>query len=209
MKKNLLGFAAVCAAAGLWAQDGIKLAAPSTTGGKPFYECLALRRTQRDFTGEPLSAQQLSNLFYAAAGINRKGEGRLTIPTARNIQDLQVYAAMPSGVYLYNPKTHALDLRVKGDLRESFAARGKVMFRKAAVVLIFVSDRAKYDFGTEDVRTVYAVSHAGYAQQDVGLFCASEGLKNVIIGGFDGKAISKALGLDPKHPVIMCQLVGK
>ena len=75
----------------LSAQDR-KLPPPDKTGGKTLMECFALRQSARGFAEKPLPPQIMSNLFYAADGINRK-DGRKTVPTARNVQNLHIYAA--------------------------------------------------------------------------------------------------------------------
>ena len=192
---------------GLFAQD-LKLMPPRTTGGTPLRDALTKRCSMRDFTGEALSAQQLSDLFYAACGMNRKSDKKLTIPTARNVQDLVLYAATEQGIYRYEAASHTLKLCKKGDFRARLGMQ-KAMFQKAAVVLIYTSDLAKLNFGATDAeKKIYAGVHAGFAMQNVGLFCAAEGLGNVVIGSYDRTSVPEILGLDDKHPVLMAQLVG-
>ena len=192
---------------GLYAQD-LKLSVPQTKGGVSLREALTKRCSIRNYSGKKLSAQQLSDLFYAACGMNRKSEKKLTIPTARNVKDLVVYAATPDGIYRYDAEKHLLKLLKKGDYRTQFGMQ-KAMFAKAAVVLIFTSDLSKFNFNApENEKKIYAGVHAGFAIQNVGLFCAAENLGNVVIGSYDRKKTPELLGLKKNQPILMVQLVG-
>ena len=206
MKKTLfLAFCTLSLAS--FAQD-LVLPAPQTDGGKSFRYAIANRRTVRKFTGADLTMQQLSDLCYSACGINRKAEKKLTIPTAMNAQDLVLYAATKDGIYRYDAEKHLLKQLKKGDFRSKFGMQ-KAMFEKAAVVLIYTSDLSKLKFvKTDTEKKMYAGVHAGFAIQNAGLFCAAEGLGNVVIGSYDRKNTPELLGLDEMHPVLMVQLTG-
>jgi len=137
-----------CVAAGL-AQDlqPIVLPAPQKTGGMPLMEALNLRQTNRSMTEEKLPPQMLSNLLWAAFGVNRpegqgpRGKVGRTAPSAMNMQEIDLYVAMPEGVYLYEAIPHKLSPVVARDIR-SIAARRPEM-AKAPVILIFVTDTDK------------------------------------------------------------------
>ena len=111
-------------AAWLTAQDTdvIKLPAPQMTGGKPLLDCLKARQSGREFDVEKLSTQVLSNLLWAADGINRPDSGKRTAPSAVNWQDIDIFAATADGLFLYLPKEHALRKILGEDVR---AAMGK------------------------------------------------------------------------------------
>jgi SagB-type dehydrogenase family enzyme len=205
--KKIIMLALATLTAGLFAQD-LKLLPPQTNGGATLREALTKRCSQRSYTGQALSAQQLSDLFYSACGMNRKSDKKLTIPTARNIQDVVLYAATAEGVYRFDAATHTLKLLKKGDFRAQFGMQ-KAMFSKAAVVLIYTSNLTKFNFGVSNVeKMTYAGVHAGFAIQNVGLFCAAEGLGNVVVGSYDRKNTPALLGLGKDQPVLMVQLVG-
>lgn len=97
------------------AQD-IKLPEPTKTGGMPLMEALAKRSTSRQFASTELTKQQISNLLWAAFGINRP-DGKRTAPSARNFQETDIYVLMKSGTYIYDAKTNTLNLIVADDLR--------------------------------------------------------------------------------------------
>lgn len=146
------------------AADGgkrITLPKPQMTGGKPLMEALAARAASRSFSDRPVPEQVLSDLLWATWGINRP-DGRRTAPTARNTQDIQVYAVLESGVWLYDAAANELVLALGGDARKKFGG--------APVTLLFaVPEKDRFGF-----------MHAGSLYQNAGLFCASAGLANVV-----------------------------
>ena len=95
----------------------IQLPQPQTEIGKPLMQALKLRASSRSFDAKPLPKQELSNLIWAAAGINRPESGKRTAPSARNWQEIDVYIALAEGVYLYDAKTHSLNPVLAGDFR--------------------------------------------------------------------------------------------
>lgn len=190
---------ALCAA-----EKTVKLPPPDKQGGKPLMQCMTERKSARGFDKKKaLPKQVLSNLFYAADGISR-ADGRKTVPTARNFQNQQIYAATADGIYLYNPKNHALELVKAGDFR---AKCGKQKFHQnAQVVLIYVADTSK--IGKNELeKEYYAANHAGYASQNVYLYAASEGLATVVCAMVDRDALAKELGLPQTHRVEFVQPV--
>ena len=187
----------------LAAQD-MKLPAPDTKGGKPLMQCMAERKSARNFDSRALPAQVLSNIFYAADGINRE-DGRKTVPTARNVQNQLIYAATADGSWLYEPKTHTLKQLAKKDIR---ALCGKQKFHaKAPLVLVYVAEPAKVG-NTHDDQLGFAANHAGYASQNVYLYAASEGLNTVVCAMVDRDALAKALGLSAGQQIMYTQPIG-
>jgi hypothetical protein len=75
----------------------LQLPPPQTTGGRPLMEVLKDRKSSREFGSGILSPQTLSNLLWAAFGINRP-DGRRTAPSAMNWQEVSIYLATPAGV---------------------------------------------------------------------------------------------------------------
>ena len=160
------------------AEKTIKLPPPDKAGGKPLMQCLTERKSERKFDSKPLPPQILSDLLYAADGISRP-DGRKTVPTARNLQSQEVYAAMADGLYLYHPKTHSLDLVKAGDIREKCGMQA--IHKTAPIVLIYVGDVSKIGKNAAE-KVFYAANHAGYASQNVYLYCTSAGLATVVCG---------------------------
>ena len=86
----------------------VSLSPPQTTGGRPLMHVLKDRSTSRSFSSEKLSPQMLSNLLWAAFGINRPESGHRTAPSAMDRQEIDIYVAMAEGLYVYEAKTHVL-----------------------------------------------------------------------------------------------------
>jgi SagB-type dehydrogenase family enzyme len=184
----------------------IKLPAPQMTGGKPLLDCLKARQSTRDFSTEKLSPQVLSNLLWAADGINRPDEGKRTAPSAVNWQDIDIYAATADGLFLYLPKEHALKKILGEDVR---SATGSQDFVKAVPLdLVYVSDYSKMQRGTEEDKRFYSGAHTGFISQNVYLYCASEGLNTVVRGLVDREAAAKIMKLRPEQHVTLAQSVG-
>ena len=183
----------------------IALPKPKTDGGMPLMQALAERKTGREFSPEKLPLQTLSDLLWAAAGINRP-DGKRTAPAAKNCQKIDVYVAMAEGLYLYEPTKNELVPVLSDDLRER---SGKQAFVKDAPVnLIFVADFAKMDRIQQKDREFYAATDTGYISQNVYLYCASAGLATVVRGYVDREPLAKAMKLRPDQKVILAQTVG-
>jgi nitroreductase len=196
----------VSAALAAAAEDEVRqLPKPRTEGGRPLMECLKDRRTMRAFSARKLSDQVLSNLLWAACGVNRP-DGKRTAPTAVNWQEIDVYVALEEGLYLFDAQAHALKLIKEADLR---ALTGTQRFcADAPVNLVFVADYAKMGRGSVGNKDFYSATDTGFASQNVYLFCASEGLATVVRGLVDRPALAEAMGLRADQKIILAQTVG-
>ena len=178
----------------------IQLPAPRTEGGMPLMQALKQRHSTRAFSSERLSNEMLSNLLWAAFGINRL-DGHRTAPSAMNWQEIDIYVTTPDGVYLYDAKANVLQPVAAGDLR---AVAGTQPFVKdAGVNLVYVADTTR-SHGNSD----FIPADAGFIAENAYLFCASEGLVTVVRGSFDRAAIAKAFKLRPEQRVVLAQTVG-
>ena len=195
-------------AAVVGAQDltPIKLPAPRTDGGKPLMQALKDRQSAREFGAEKLSPQVLSNLLWAAWGINR-ADGHRTAPSASNRQEVDIYVTLPEGAYLYDARTNALTPVAAGDLR---AATGTQPFpATAALNLVYVADMAKAGRSTTDPQQMLNIgADAGFIAENVYLFCASEGLASVVRAMVPKEALAKSLKLRDTQVIVLAQTVG-
>ncbi len=196
---SILGAAALsCAAIEFIAGNG--LPSPDKTGGKPLMQCLTERKSTREFDGtKRLDAQTLSNLLYAAWGVNRP-DGKHTAPTAMNRQAVEVFVLLPDGVFHYSPATHGLERISDVDARAQ--AGPQPMHADAAAVFVLVADTSKQD------NAGYNAFEAGCVSQNISLFCASEGLGTVVVAWFNRDALDKALKLPKTWNIQMVQPVG-
>lgn len=183
----------------------LELPPPRSEGGKPLITALKLRHSTRDYSDRPLPIQVLSDLLWAAFGINRPGGDR-TAPYWRHVMVMDIYAAMADGVWLYEPKAHALLPHLKADIRAQTGLQDFVGVAPLNLVYVAHGERMT-DISPED-RRLYASVDAGFIGQNVYLFCASEGLGSVFRGAVDYPKLARALKLPDQQFVTFAQTVG-
>jgi SagB-type dehydrogenase family enzyme len=186
--------------------ESITLPTPQTTIGKPLMEALQLRQSTRSYEPQPLSRQELSNLLWAAYGINRPESGKRTAPSAMNWQEMDVYVILAEGIFLYDAKKNALQPVVAGDQR-AFAG-GQAFVKEAPLNLVYVADFARVTRGSDEDKKLYSAADAGFIAQNVYLYCASQGLGVVVRGGVNRNDLGNILKLRPEQKIILAQTVG-
>ena len=184
----------------------IKLLPPEMEGGKPFMQILKERHSTREFATKPLPPQILSNLIWAAFGVNRPDSGKRTAPSARDWREIDVYLVLQDGAYRYDPQAHALILVVAKDIRKLTGVQDFVA--TAPVNLVYVADLDRMRDATTEQQTLYAAADTGFIAQNVYLFCASTGLGTVVRASVDRDALGAALGLNSRQRIILAQTVG-
>lgn len=187
------------------AQDARMLPEPRKEAGKPLMQALQLRRSIRAFSPRPLPPQLLSDLLWAAYGVNRPGGDR-TAPYWRHVMVIDVYAAMADGVWLYDPQQHALRLHLGTDIRKQTGLQDFVATAPLNLVYVVHGERMK-DVSPEE-RRLYGSVDAAFAGQNVYLYCASEGLATVFRGGLDHEKLNHAMRLENGQFVTFAQTVG-
>jgi len=184
----------------------IKLPAPQRAAGKPLMQALNERKSSREFGSQEIKLQILSNLLWAADGINRPDIGHRTAPSAMNMQEIDIYVVKSDGVYLYDALANQLLPIISEDIRE---LTGKQSFVKDAPVnLIYVADFSKMSKGSGEDKDFYAAADTGFISQNVYLYCASVGLNTVVRGSVDKEALGEAMKLRPEQKIILAQTVG-
>lgn len=183
-----------------------ELPAPRRDGGKPLIQALWLRRSIREYLDRPLPTQVLSDLLWAAFGINRPASGDRTAPYWRHVMVIDVYASMADGTWLYEPKRHALLRHSRSDIRAQTGLQDFVGTAPLNLVYIAHGERM-HDISPEE-RRLYASVDAGFIGQNVYLFCASEGLATVFRGAVDHEKLGRAMQLAEGQFVTFAQTVG-
>jgi len=184
----------------------VKLLPPQTDGGKPLMQALKERKSVREFASRELTPKALSDLLWAACGINRPDSGGRTAPTAKNMQEIDVYVVKADGVYLYDARTNMLMPVLTGDIRE---LTGKQPFvRGAPVNLVFVADLSKMRGMSVQDADFYAATDTGFVSENVYLYCASAGLATVVRGWVDKVGLAKAMKLRSDQKIVLAQTVG-
>ncbi|MCX7044027.1 MAG: SagB/ThcOx family dehydrogenase [Candidatus Sumerlaeota bacterium] len=203
-----MAISVVIAAALVLAEEAAleKLPQPQTDGGKPLMQALKERKTVRAMSDKVISPQILSNLLWAAFGVNRPETGKRTAPSAMDSQEIDIYVATAAGLSLYDAKEHALKPILKEDMRSKIG--GPTAGKTAPLSLIFVADFAKMKKASEDKKPFYSAIDTGYISQNVYLFCASEGLGTVVHDGVDRKTLPTLMNLRPDQKIILGQCVG-
>ncbi len=184
----------------------VALPPPDTSAAMPLMQALKLRHSTREYSDKAIPQQVLSDLLWAAFGINRPASGDRTAPYWRHIMVIDVYAAMADGVWFYDPKAHALRQHSSDDIR---ALTGTQDFVPGAPLnLIFVAHGERmHDVSPAD-RRLFASVNAGFTGQNVYLYCASQGLGSVFRGAVPYEKLEKAMRLGAGQFVTFCQTVG-
>ena len=171
----------------------------------PLLSALKLRHSTRAYSDRPLSQQTLSDLLWAAFGVNRPSGDR-TAPYWRHIMVIDVYAAMADGVWLYDPKAHALLPHLTGDIRAQTGLQDFVA--TAPLNLVYVAHGERMAELTAEEQRLYSSVDTGFIGQNVYLYCASEGLASVFRGAVDYARLGQTLKLPAHQFVTFAQTVG-
>lgn len=176
------------------------LPTPNTTGGKPLMQVMNERKSSRDYQpGQAISKQDLSNMLWAAWGVTH--DGKHTIATAMNRQELILYVVTPTEVSRYNPEANTLTTVNTGDFRKYSTMQDFATI--APINIVLVVDTSKQE------RVEFQGYTAGAASQNIYLYCAQAGLKSVVRAGFDRENLPKALKLSANERILFVQTVGK
>jgi nitroreductase len=192
-----------------FSQD-ILLPSPDKTGGKPIMQALNERQSIRTFKKENLTQQQLSELLWAGWGINRVSDKKRTAPSSRNVQEIDVYVSLQSGLYLYVAENNTLKQIHNKDIRSFCGTQDYVA--DAPVNIIYVSDMGKMGKkeGDEirDSELFSSWANTAFIAQNVYLYCASADLGCVIRGLVARDQLAPQMGLRSNQRIILSQSVG-
>ncbi len=180
----------------------IKLNPPDLNIGSNTMKTFSDRVSVREFDTTMLKIQDLSNLLWAANGVNRKDSGKRTAPSAQNAQDIDVYVCMQKGIYLYDAQNHLLNLVTEGDYRKLTEGR-KEGATLAPVICLMVSDISKFKFGSDSLKTIWAAIDAGIVSQNICIFCAAVGLSTRPRAGMNQEKLREVLMLKDSQLLLM------
>lgn len=205
MKKLVIVISAMFLTLGACAQNTVKLPAPSKDASMPLYQALQQRASVRDFKTDPIPDQTLSDLLWAALGINRD-DGRLTAPTAMNTQEIRLYVCRADGCFEYINKDNSLLKLSDKDVRKDIAGRqGSVA--DAPVFLVIVADLNRYRM-KGDMTARFGAIDCGYVSQNICLACEALGLKTVPRAGMDENVLKETFGLKEGQLLLINHPVG-
>jgi SagB-type dehydrogenase family enzyme len=183
----------------------IKLNTPDQTRGSAIMKALNDRQSVREYSTATLSPQDLSDLLWAANGINRP-DGKRTAASCRNFQDVELYVILPEGAYHYDAGEHALNPITAGDYRGAVAS-GQAFAKEAPLCIVLVADMSKYGDMSENSKLMAAID-VGIVCQNINVACAGLGLATVPRGTMDQATLRTALKLTDQHLLLMNNPVG-
>ncbi|MBD3425929.1 MAG: SagB/ThcOx family dehydrogenase [Candidatus Omnitrophica bacterium] len=189
------------------------LPSPEPPENLDFHNVVKTRKSERDFTDEPLSLQEVSYLLWASTGLSREEHGYefRTAPSAGALYPIETYIASNNisdntpGIYHYSVQDHKLELLNKGDMRQKTAdaALGQGMCARAAVIFMWtaVFQRSKWKYGQRAYRYVYL--DAGHIAAQLSLAAVSLGLGSCQIGALFDDEVNGLLGVDGKEESVL------
>jgi len=187
------------------ARAPLVLPSQRSEAGMSLVGALKLRRSTREYSEQPLPLPVLSDLLWAAFGVNRPSGDR-TAPYWRHIMVIDVYVAMADGVWLYEPKSHTLQPYLSEDIR---AVTGLQDFVATAPVnLVYVAHGERMEDASPEDKRLYASVDTGFIGQNVYLFCAANRLGSVFRAAVDYPKLAKAMKLPEAQFVTFAQTVG-
>lgn len=184
----------------------IDLPRPNLGGGTPLMTALATRMSSREFTATPLPSATLGELLWAADGINRPASGGRTAPSAHAFNEIDIYVALPHGIYRYDAPAHRLVLKHAADARNLTGYQDFV--GRAPLDLVYVVRTSAILDMPPQQRDVFSAIAAGAITQNVSLYCAAAGLGTVVRGWINHRVLADALRLNEDELPILAQTVG-
>ncbi len=137
--------------------------------------------------------------------MNRPAGGKRTAPSARNAQEIDIYAFTSAGVFFYDAPNHQLKRIADNDCRAGLYDRGN--FGKAPLILVYVGNFDKMQGFDEQARNFYSATDVGFVSQNVYLYCATQGLSTVVCGSFNRDNANKVLNIK-NGKLLLAQPVG-
>lgn len=204
---QLLLVCLVLSAAVFAADKVIKLPQPNLKRTGTVMKALSERHSTREFASKALSMADLSDLLWAANGINRKDSGKRTAPSAMNKQDVDVYVVLPEGSYLYDAKNHQLNLIAEGDYRGAVAG-GQAFVKSAPVSFVLISDLSRLGDAKNARTQLMGAMDAGIVSQNISIFCSAANLATVPRASMDNDQLKKVLKLKDTQIPMMNHPVG-
>jgi nitroreductase len=200
----------------------IKLNEPNKARGLPFMETLSVKASVREWSERDLSLQDLSDLLWAANGINRPDEKKYTASSAQNAHDVAIYLFMRDGVYRHDADDHALEPVLAGDFRSQLMMTPPPRPKDAGgpppppppppsnppIQIILVSDVSRFKFGPQELKPEWGAIDAGIVSQNISLFCAATGIKTRPRASMDKEKITNLLKLNDAQYVFLNHPIG-
>ena len=188
--------------------DGvIRLNAPDTARGTCVMQALKDRKSIREYSEKELFLEDLSDLLWAANGINRPADGKRTAASALNARDIDIYVCLKDGAYFYDPKNNELKKVTDEDLRPAVAAKQSFV-NDVPACLVLVSDTARFPVSDTTRTLMTGAMDAGIVSANISVFCSSVGMATVPRSSMDIEILKSALKLKESQLPMMNHPVG-
>jgi len=179
----------------------VKLPDPLTEQEMSLQTALSSRRSVREFSSEPLTMDEISQLLWAAQGITHDGDRR-TAPSAGATYPLELYLVTAESVFRYIAREHTLLPTIDGDLRKDLCAASLeqefILEAPATFIFTAVFARTEQRYGsTRSPRYIHI--EVGHAAQNLMLQAVSVGLDTVPVGAYEDERVSRVLNLPIDH----------
>ncbi|SLM28476.1 McbC-like oxidoreductase for polypeptide thioester cyclization (fragment) [Desulfamplus magnetovallimortis] len=182
------------------------LPSPSIGGSKSLMSALKNLKSTRSFSNKPLPQQVLSDLLWAAFGVNRPETGDRTAPSPMSSQEIEIYVVTVNGLFLYDARFHQLVQLSTEDIRSFCGTQGFVAH--APLNLIYVADFSKLGNKNNDKKMFYSAADTGFISQNVYLYCVAFGLGTVVRDWIDRPSLAAKINLREDQKIILAQSVG-
>lgn len=202
MRRTIITTAMLCMVMVAAAQEVQPLPKPDKKAKMTLFQALDRRESVREYSDREIPERTLSNLLWAACGINRPGQGRITAPSAINAQDITVYVCRQDGAWKYDAAAHALTKVSDKDLRKQVAGF-QDFAATAPISLVLVSDISKVRNHSE-----LGAMDAGYVSENICLACTALGLATVPRATMDKAELAKELKLGDSEVLMLNNPVG-
>ena len=191
--------------------ETIKLPSPRFSSDVSLEQVLARRRSVREFTDRALTDQEISQLLWSAQGTTSR-KGLRTAPSAGGLLPLELYVALPLGLFHYEPASHLLRRSSERDLRIGLcrAALDQEVLEQAPAVFVVaaVFERITEKYGSRrGLRYVHM--EVGHSAQNLLLQAVGLGLGGVVVGAFHDRQVQTALSLPASHRPLYLVAVGE
>ena len=198
--------------------SSIQLPKPSLKSDVSLEVSITRRRSIRNFTPQPISLSQLSQILWAAQGITGKNRNYRSVPSAGATFPLEIFVVcgnnglerIEAGLYHYDINNHSLASHSKGDrrLQLSKAALNQSQIYKAPVSIVICAqyERTTMSYGNRGERYVHM--EVGHSGQNIHLQAVALGLATVVIGAFHDEQVQQVLQLDKKYKPLYIMPIG-
>ncbi len=187
-------------------QDTIQMIEPNIDSSISLVDAYSNRESSRTFSEVAISDQTISNILWAANGVNRNKTGMRTAPSVMDMREVEIVICTEDGTFLYLPDTHALKVLSEVDVRSQIGAQE--CFQEAPITIIFIANYKKMEGFGDEYSQYFSTIDSGFVSQNIYLYCAAHGLGTVIIGSIDTDAVQQCLNLDEHLHIIMAQPIG-